>query len=250
VLKGHLANPSVPGTAVQLGTVIASNVIKAIAISPDDSYLVSGGDDCALRLWRVPKKRKWRAQTASAILAGHVGVITCCAISPDGQSIVSGGWDNALLVWHSTTAELRDVLLGHSGRVTCCAISPDGQFIVSGSWDNTLFIWDLATGEERSVLLGHTDHVTCCAISPDSRLVASGGEDQTLRIWDLAGSNLATVFLAGSPTCVEFARTHPLVVSGDSGGSVYLLDLVGAEYGLGPSGSQSGEADLERLLTT
>ena len=226
VLRGHVGNPAVPGTAVAMGVIIAFNAIKTFAISPDGTFIISGGDDGSVRVWDVPRNRQWGSQKARAVLLGHTGVISCCAISPDGAYIVSGGWDARLNMWDMATGA-RGELRGHRDRVTCCAISPDAAFIVSGSWDRTIAIWDSATGQLLTSLQGHRDRVTCCAISSDGAFIVSGSDDKTIRIWESeSGAELATLFLPGTPTCLEIVSSHPLVASGDSGGAVCLMELV------------------------
>ena len=155
-----------------------------------------------------------------------------CAVSPDGARIVSASIDETLKLWDAATgAELR-TLSGHTDGVWGCAFSPDGAFVVSASWDNTLKLWDAATGRELRTLSGHTGAVYGCAVSPDGAFVVSASGDNRLKVWDAAtGGEILSVPLLGSLDCVALHPSQPLMACGDQRGSLYLLDLIGIEYG-------------------
>jgi WD40 repeat protein len=126
----------------------------------------------------------------------------------------------------------RGTLSGHTGGVNACAISPDSGFIVTASADGTAKIWDAAAGEERTALTGHTKAVVACAISPDSGFIVTASSDHTAKIWDAAtGEERATLPLLGPAHCVVLHPWQPVAVCGDGGGNVYLVDLVGIDYG-------------------
>lgn len=111
------------------------------------------------------------------------------------------------------------------------AIGPDGSFIVSASQDHTLKIWDATTGEQRATFT-HAASVGGCAVSPDGSFVVSVNWDNTRRVWKLAtGEEVTSLELPGPLECVTLHPSRPLVLSGDAGGTVYFLDLVGIAYG-------------------
>src|SRR5205807_2659745 len=72
--------------------------VYALAISPDNKLLVSGGGDHAVRLWRLPSGRLVQS------LDGHISASSSLVISPDGQWFASasgGGWglDHTVRLW-------------------------------------------------------------------------------------------------------------------------------------------------------
>jgi WD40 repeat protein len=140
--------------------------------------------------------------------------------------------DQTLRIWDLASGTERYVLKGHTGAVHACAWSPSGLELVSGSEDATPRIWDATSGKGRHVLQGHTGPVHACAWSPDGAWIFSASDDRTLRIWDgQTGHSIMTMLVVGRPTCLAPHPSMPLLAAGDAGGTVYLLDLIGIEYG-------------------
>ena len=139
-------------------------------------------------------------------------------------------WIRARTPFRESKALIR-TLTGHTKKVNACAISPDGKWIVSASGDQTLKIWDAASGRELRTLSGHTSFVRACAFSPDGQWIVSASVDQTLKVWDAAsGKESFCIPLLGEITAVDLHRWKPSTACGDTGGNIYLLDLVGITY--------------------
>lgn len=120
----------------------------------------------------------------------------------------------------------------HMRNVSDCVFSPDGEFIVSAGGDEHLQLWDPDTGEAIAQIAAHTDGTTACAVSPDASYLLSTGHDGMLKIWNRADrSEAGAIPLAGTPTALALHPWLPLAVCGDAGGNLYLLDLMGIEYG-------------------
>ncbi len=182
-----------------------------VAFSPDGQWLVSGGGDRHLRLWRLEDQR------CAATLAGHVGSVSAIAFSPDGRFIASGGVDRTVRLWRMEGLECVAILTGHSGSggmrlrsarmvagwsaaagiaacgygrwtignasqpgwamtagVSAVAFSPNSRLAASGSGDRSVRLWRIETGQCVTILPGRTGRVNAVAFSPDGRLLASG----------------------------------------------------------------------------
>ncbi len=115
--------------------------VNTVAISPDGSRRLSGGDDDTLIVWNI--------QTGSLIrtLAGHSGRVRSVAFLPDGTHALSGADDDTLILWDLSTGEPIRTLTGHEDDVFAVAVSDDGQWALSGGRDQVLILWDLQTGQ-------------------------------------------------------------------------------------------------------
>jgi WD40 repeat protein len=165
-------------------------------------------------------------------LEGHKGPITACAFSPDGRFIISASQDKRLRMWEVASGKPLHILEGHTEGVTACAYSPDGRFILSTSRDKTLRMWEAVTGHLLLTLEGNTLFGSGCAFSPDGRFMASTGDDKILRIWNPGnGEMLTCLSLPGALHSIGLHPTAPQMVCGDAGGAVYILEIVGLQYG-------------------
>ncbi|OJA03497.1 hypothetical protein BGC33_04250, partial [Bathymodiolus thermophilus thioautotrophic gill symbiont] len=155
--------------------------INSVAISADNRFIVSAGDDKTVRLW----DRKTQ-QPIGSPLQGHSDWVSSVAISADNRFIVSAGYDETVRLWDRKTQQpIGSPLQGHSGGVSSVAISADNRFIVSAGDDETVRLWDRKTQQPiGSPLQGHSDWVRSVAISADNRFIVSAGYDETVRLWD------------------------------------------------------------------
>ncbi|KAM0749156.1 WD40 repeat-like protein [Meredithblackwellia eburnea MCA 4105] len=123
--------------------------------------LVSGSDDCTLRLWDL------RTSSCQAVLqGGHVSVVRGAQVTPDGTTLVSGARDKVFIVWDLTrggvvrktvpvfeTLEGVGVLnLDLDGEKNGKAREKDKKLVVWTAGDKGVVrLWDLGTGEEIKV---------------------------------------------------------------------------------------------------
>jgi len=183
-----------------------TNVIQALAFSPDGRYLVSGSKAHTVRLWKVDHPNKFGRPDSSGTgrpdssgkLKGHTDRVYGVAFTPDGKRVVSASYDNTLRLWRVSDGSLIRKMKGHTDNVFCVATSPNGRWIASGSDDHTIRLWRADTGEFVKILGKHNYAVCTISFSPDSRsLVSVGGNtgsDYQARVWSAPDGELLTTY--------------------------------------------------------
>ena len=171
------------GKLLHLAWQAHSDMTLALALSPNEHTLASGGWDGSVKLWEVASGALlWSGwQTKGTI---------CLAFSPDGRLLASGDFAGTTRLWEmqqTGPARLWQTLSGHTNLVRGLAFAPDGSRLASASWDSTVKLWQLASGRCLQTLVGHTERVEALAWSPDGTQLVSGGTDQLVTIWDVAG---------------------------------------------------------------
>jgi len=167
--------------------------VNAIAVSPDDQQLLTGGvsQDSFLRLWdRSSGKHPKRT------IGMHGNEVTSVQFSPDGKFVLSGSEDKTVALRDVRTGQQLLRLRGHKMGVTSVAFSPDGRMITSGSGsilskmakapaDYSVKLWDIESGSCLRTFEGHRSYVRSVAFTPDGTCILSGSQDKTLRLWDV-----------------------------------------------------------------
>lgn len=99
--------------------------VRAVALSPDQSRLASGGDDHRVMLWDVATGEPiWMA-------AGHRAEVTSVVFDSDGQQVISASRDGVVKVFDATFGwELKSTQFAEaSGGLDVAALSNDGRLV-------------------------------------------------------------------------------------------------------------------------
>lgn len=203
--------------------------VRAVAITSDNRYVVSGSADNSIRIWELATGRclqvfqglekninalcvgsvsneiligggkfLWLLDVAAGKYQrryrGHKDEITAVATTPKGDLILSASSDTTLRLWKYSSGKCLRVFSGHHKGVTSLALTPDGKLAISGSADKTLRVWDLSTGRCRHVLEGHKSVVTALAVTPDGHFVVSLSRDKSSRLWNIQTGKCLKIF--------------------------------------------------------
>ena len=194
----------------QLVSSLAPNSahVTAVAVSPDQRYIVTGGDDGFTRVWDVDRGVLLRTSE-------HEHGIYSMAISPDGRHLLCGskrtpGERYPGIVWirDFELGTLLKTLSGHKGHVTSITMTADSKYVLSGDQHGNVYLWDLETGTLLKTMAGHTAPILTIHVSHDGQHVITGSPDGSVRVWILRGG-----VLVADLTHTE--NVHSLIVSPD-----------------------------------
>ncbi|MFW9968053.1 MAG: WD40 repeat domain-containing protein [Candidatus Thorarchaeota archaeon] len=200
--------------------------VNAVASSPDNRYVVTGGDDGKARIWDIDSGILLR-------VLDHARSIYSIAISPDGRHLVIGSKTTAgieekglIWVWDFELGILLHTLEGHKGHVTSLAMTADSRYILSGGQDGTVRLWDLETGTLLYIMAGHGGPVLNVTVTPDGRHIISGSSDNTLRLWQLHGGVfIHSIEHTENVHAVAVSANGRHVATGDVEGNVQVWDF-------------------------
>lgn len=235
-----------------------TSVVRAAAVAPDSSFIVTISDDNTARMWDLDGKplrvfsghqspltgvdisrdssmvviasidrtaTVWdRAGQFKARLAGHKSSLTGALFSPDGTKVLTTSRDREARLWDLDGKTLA-VFSGHTGAVTSGAFSPDGTRVLTASADNTAAIWDF-DGHRLKVLEGHTGAVMRAIYSAATGTIATASEDKTARLWTSEGGPLATLASHGQGlTSIAFSPDGKSILTGAQDASANIWDI-------------------------
>tara|TARA_B100000795_G_scaffold251853_1_gene220965 strand:- start:279 stop:2624 length:2346 start_codon:yes stop_codon:yes gene_type:complete len=122
---------------------------------------------------------------------------------------------------------------GHSGPVYKLRWSPfDANTFLSASADWSVKLWNQERPNAVFTFQSTTDYVSDICWSPTNATVfASVTGDGLVEVWDVSANTLDPLksVATGKPrSCVAFAKTSPILVTGDNDGTVDVYQLVGS----------------------
>ncbi|MBI1256381.1 MAG: helix-turn-helix domain-containing protein, partial [Chloroflexi bacterium] len=242
-----------------------TDMIWALAFSPDGALLASGSHDGLIKLWEVSSGRLlWFGRHAGFInkvsfspdglvvasagsdarlclwdvasgtllqTLAHPDPVAAVAWSPDGQLVASGDFVGGIQLWAMNPVEsprhLR-TLTGHTSCIDGLAFAPDGRSLASASWDGTVKLWDIPSGELFQTLTGHTNPVGRVVWIPDGSALASSSLDQTILLWDVEQGSYRGVLQGHSSRVYDIAITPDgrSLISSSRDGSLRVWDMV------------------------
>ncbi|MDB6025247.1 MAG: pknB 19 [Verrucomicrobiales bacterium] len=157
--------------------------IGAIAWSPNDRFLATGGSDFMIRLCET------ETGSIAKEFSGESASVVALAWSPDGTQLASIGRDDgAMKIWEAFTGKLVQHFRGHLQGCRAVVWQPNGLQIATASLDGTVKLWNPGANNP-SLRRIQTASITSVAWHPDGGTLATGSKDGTVRIWDAVGTN-------------------------------------------------------------
>jgi len=140
--------------------------IMGLAISPDGSRIVAGGEDCHLVLWDVARE----ARLLDIDLGYPVKAVAFC---PRSQYFAAADEDCNLHVWKNENLESvgKDRLEGIALSLAICA---KPELVAAGTSEKKVVLYTLPNMEEIADLR-HDGHVHGVSFSSDGTMLAGGG---------------------------------------------------------------------------
>lgn len=219
-------------TLIGLGPDRDEDVFRAIAVSPDGKWALSGS-------WgRVRNVKLWNLGTGKLerTLDGQPQAVVSVGFTPDGSQIFAAGEYGIVVMWDVATGTVTRRLEPHgeSFLLETAVASPNGhELAIAGTkvpeiWDigtgtvaasfgaglrlgldiaftqdgsrlavtadNGVAIWDVVGGRLLRNIGDHSNDAAGVAISRDGTLVLTGGRDNLAKLWDVASGALIKTF--------------------------------------------------------
>jgi WD40 repeat protein len=194
-----------PGSRDRVALVGHTQLVEAVAFSPDGRTLASCGWDNSVRLWDL--SRSPGTAEAEPVTLPDTTVRFALAFSPDGSLLASAG-DGSVTIW-SCGSSFKPVAKRAGVTYRCLAYSADGRTLALGGEDSTIRLWDMPAASERMVLRGHADVVKSIAFSPDGKLLVSSSQEGRVVLWDAASGTELRTLMNGGPNPVRFVTFTP-----------------------------------------
>jgi WD40 repeat protein len=191
--------------------------VRALAISPNEEWIVSGDEDGELIAWHGETGE----QLNQPINKAHNGCIFSLDFSPDSSTLASGSSDTTTMLWSTSTWELR-YSLNCGGNIRCVRFSAGGLLAIAtvhGTqiYRNYISNYDYYNYGSRSTSFptqlmqtvgGGSDY--SLAWTPDGTRLLSGGNgtNPNIREWEHGSEGIW--IQVGDPWKGHFKEIHAI----------------------------------------
>eukprot|EP00475_Leptophrys_vorax_P038463 TRINITY_DN6792_c0_g1_i1.p1 TRINITY_DN6792_c0_g1~~TRINITY_DN6792_c0_g1_i1.p1 ORF type:complete len:886 (+),score=244.24 TRINITY_DN6792_c0_g1_i1:285-2660(+) len=204
-------------------------VVLTLDVSACGNYLISGGKDAVVILWKIEADVETKLLKFSFLGKGlgHTEAVSCVAFAHKSLAAVSTSSDRTLKLWNCKSigedGKLQCVksVIGHQKDINCVKFAPNDNLIGSSSLDKTVKIWNAKDLTLMNTFSGHKRGVWDIAFSPVEKCLVSASADKTIKLWSLNAAN--------SSPCLKTFEGHTT--------SVLRVDFINAGMQLLSAGS-------------
>ncbi|MGH9373442.1 MAG: TIR domain-containing protein, partial [Vicinamibacterales bacterium] len=181
------------GLALTGGHIVARHPrgLDSIAVSPDDRWLVTGGDDGLVQVWDLTSPSAEPVSlNVKTVASDRPGTAYALAISPDGRRLAAATNFGVVWIWEmgQLTGEPRAATSNNAWMEA--QFSNDGHYLITRGVTDVPFVWDLTRPDLQPTYSGrHDGRVGAMAVHPNRPQLVTVDESATVRYWDL--QNLA-----------------------------------------------------------
>jgi coronin-1B/1C/6 len=202
-----------------------------------DEVLASGGEDCCIKVWRVPAGGLVENLVHPLCdLREHQKKVTVVRYHPVAEGVLASGSADCLVkIWDASRGECKVTSSANAQLVQDVVWNWDGSLLASSAKDKLLSVIDPRTGAASGQVLAHDGSKSSklCFLGRSGRLLSVGftkTSKRQLKIWDLAKLDepLATYDIdQGSGALMPFfdPDTSLLYLAGKGDGNVRYFEI-------------------------
>lgn len=142
--------------------------VYAVAFSPDNRWLVSGGEDGTVRRWHIADN------STKSPFQMYSARVTSVAYSPDGQTIVASSDRGSVQLWNKDSGEILATWKAHQFKINRINFNPAGNILATAGESGKIKLWSLESFDRLmvqicSVMQNYLQHNS--NVTPSDRLL-------------------------------------------------------------------------------
>uniref|UniRef100_A0A672PQP5 U3 small nucleolar RNA-associated protein 13 C-terminal domain-containing protein n=1 Tax=Sinocyclocheilus grahami TaxID=75366 RepID=A0A672PQP5_SINGR len=207
-----------------------SNAVGSVACSRlKKGFLVSGSQDCTIKLWDLPDPLpdvgcEPVLMTARLTERAHDKDVNSVTISPNDKLLASGSQDRTAKLWSLADMSLLGVFRGHSRGVWCVQFSPVDQVLATASADGSIKIWSIQEFSCLRTFDGHDASVLKVIFVSRGTQLVSSGSDGLVKLWTIKTNECVKTFDAHQDKvwALHGSSKDDLMVTGSADSTITL----------------------------
>jgi WD40 repeat protein len=171
-------------SGAQLARLPGTGLTAALAVSPDDVWILTGSSDRNVKLWNLDEAvadyAAGRESKPVHQFEGHTAQVRVLAVSPDGSGrFYSGDEAGSGMLWNlNDRRQPPRELAHHTLRINAAVYLPDSSQFATAADDGLVYVCDATSGAIRSTLdhRSHSESIVALGVTPDGRRAITVGE--------------------------------------------------------------------------
>ena len=191
---------------------------RALAVSPDGRYIISGHANNVAIVWEPARRRsvhQMRSHQASVIGAGFIA---------DGVRVVTADSQQTIMTWEATTGRSPASVIADQLNIMAMAPAPDGRALATCGSSKSVRLLDLTTGKPIWSKDAEDGFVAGLAFSPNGALLASGSQ-AAVTLWNVATGEMVARLPASAQVWSVAFSADGKQVAGAQAGLVRVWDI-------------------------
>ncbi|XP_067121874.1 cilia- and flagella-associated protein 52 isoform X2 [Centruroides vittatus] len=156
-----------------------SKAITAVAMTYDSNFIISGGGEGEVRLWKIlPNK-----QSLVTSMKEHRGPVSCIRVHKNEKECVTASTDGTCAIWDLQDYRRNQIILSHSICHEVCYGAKECQIVTCGT-NRKIEFWEVYDGSKiRTLDASNLGSINSLDVTGDDKHFVSGGEDKLLKVW-------------------------------------------------------------------
>ncbi|XP_063039846.1 cilia- and flagella-associated protein 52-like [Engraulis encrasicolus] len=192
--------------------------VTALAVTKDNSRIVSGGGEGQVRVWEALTE----LHTLLGTMKEHKATVNCIKIKSNDKECVTASSDGACIIWDIVRFVRNQMVLANTLFKTVCYHPEEYQILTSGT-DRKIAYWEVFDGAAIRELEGsQSGAINGMHITLDGEHFVTGGDDKLVKMWGYGSGDMSHVGMghSASITSVTVCSNSKYIVSTSKDGGV------------------------------
>nr|UXY88308.1 transducin (beta) 3-like protein [Cryptomonas curvata] len=209
-----------------------SNVFSLFKKIEYEGFLITGGKDCIVKLWKIKLKSKSKIEII-LVSQKKIEKNKICIISTykDGNTFATASSDKKIFLWKTTLKDPYLQLEKFKRSIWSLNFSPKDEILITGTSDGFIYFFNILNGYCLKKIAGHDSSVTNCLFNYDGSYLYTSDSKGKIKTWRL-NTETCTNVIAKQKGCIWalcIDENNTFIASGCNNGTIIIIKDIASD---------------------